>query len=273
MITHHVIAKYSGMQFTTFVQQRLFSDLNMTSTTYSPIKAEESGLMSHYWAPDGRRIPFYNHGNMHQSQIGVNGVISNAVDMVRICIDEHMPLYSYLTTIRRNGWNFCGLMARVRVRMLHSFLILLITLSPRRGQVSPTAMEQLANTPKLGKSMIILMWVYFSLAPDNFLTTRCWLGDLSFWEPCGSKFLGCLLSERCIWDRAPCQYRKSTRTEVDIWSRYWTNVWFLSPGRSPEVCLLFSSALLLYWHYSLGWIFPFNPGMSRRRSLGILRRN
>ena len=97
MISHHIVAEYSGTGFTSFVGDRLFNVLNMTSTTYSPLKAEGSGRLSHSWAPDGRRIPFYNSDNMHHSQTGVDGVISNAVDMVRVYFNHPhivIPLFS-----------------------------------------------------------------------------------------------------------------------------------------------------------------------------------
>ena len=82
MIASQAIAEYSGMRFIDFVQERIFNNLSMSSTTYLPIVAEESGLMAHSWARNGRKIPFYNSENTHYSQLGADGVITNAVDMV-----------------------------------------------------------------------------------------------------------------------------------------------------------------------------------------------
>ena len=86
MATSQVITRYSGKSFPDFVQERIFNNLSMTSTTYMPMEAEESGLMSHSWTRDGRRIPFYNSENTHYSQLGADGVITNAVDMVRMIL-------------------------------------------------------------------------------------------------------------------------------------------------------------------------------------------
>ena len=91
MISQHIIGKYSGTGFASFVEERLFNVLNMTSTTYSSLKAADSGHLSHSWTSDGRRIPFYNSNNVHQSQMGVDKVVSNAVDMVRIHFHIVMP--------------------------------------------------------------------------------------------------------------------------------------------------------------------------------------
>ena len=86
MATSQVITRYSGKSFPDFVQERIFNNLSMSSTTYTPMEAEESGLMSHSWTRDGRRIPFYNSKNTHYSQFGADGVITNAVDMVCIIL-------------------------------------------------------------------------------------------------------------------------------------------------------------------------------------------
>lgn len=99
MTSHHIISKHAGMGFASFVEERLFNVLNMTSTTYSPLKAEESGHLSHSWTSDGRRIPFYNLNNVHQSQIGIDRAVSNAVDMVRIYFNKAHILVPFINKL------------------------------------------------------------------------------------------------------------------------------------------------------------------------------
>ena len=144
------------MRFPDFVQERIFNNLSMSSTTYLPIVAEESGLMSHSWTRDGRRTPFYNSENTHYSQLGADGVITNAVDMVYLSWLPHWMLLM-LNFSRQGGWNSCGRMVLIQIRILHLFLMVHTTLSPRQGRVSLTVMGQLVNIPKLGENMTISM--------------------------------------------------------------------------------------------------------------------
>ena len=78
----HIISQYSGLEFTEFVQERIFDRIGMGYSTYSPSRAEESGLFSHSWADTGRRIPFYQSDRMLRLFAGPQGVISNAIDLV-----------------------------------------------------------------------------------------------------------------------------------------------------------------------------------------------
>ena len=94
IVAAHVIATYSGQSYTSFVEERIFTPLGMTSSTYSPTKAEASGKLTAGWTKEGRRVPARFTEDMALAIIaGPGGVISNAVDMVSLykrlltCID------------------------------------------------------------------------------------------------------------------------------------------------------------------------------------------
>ncbi|KAF9233586.1 beta-lactamase/transpeptidase-like protein, partial [Melanogaster broomeanus] len=53
----HIIATYADKPYTSFVEERIFSPLGMSSSTFSPEKAESSGKFSQGWTKDGRRLP------------------------------------------------------------------------------------------------------------------------------------------------------------------------------------------------------------------------
>ncbi len=83
IIGAHLVSTYSGLAFRDFVQQRIFDPLNMTSTTYRGDEAEASGLLSHSWDAQGRRIPYWFRGEPLSELIaGAGGIISNTIDMV-----------------------------------------------------------------------------------------------------------------------------------------------------------------------------------------------
>ncbi|KAG9311213.1 beta-lactamase/transpeptidase-like protein [Chiua virens] len=83
MVASHVIATYSGQPYTSFVEERVFSPLGMTSSTFSPTKAEAFGKFTQGWSEDGRRIPECFDENMAFMMAGTGGIISNAVDMAK----------------------------------------------------------------------------------------------------------------------------------------------------------------------------------------------
>lgn len=87
MFASQIVTTYSGMKFQDFVKERIFDPLNMTSTTYSVAVANASGLLSQSWAFNGRRIPL-SIGNPSSEDLvaGAGGILSNALDMVRISI-------------------------------------------------------------------------------------------------------------------------------------------------------------------------------------------
>ena len=84
----HLISKYSGMPYTSYINQRIFTPLNMTSTTYKPSEAAASGKATENWTGTGkgrRRIPWWFSDDMVELNAGPGGVISNVPDMVRNC--------------------------------------------------------------------------------------------------------------------------------------------------------------------------------------------
>ncbi|KAH7914454.1 beta-lactamase/transpeptidase-like protein [Hygrophoropsis aurantiaca] len=83
MVGAHIIATYSGMPYTTFVSERIFSPLGMSSTTFSPGKAERSGHLTQGWTRLGRRLPEWFTEDIAELKAGPGGVISSAVDMSR----------------------------------------------------------------------------------------------------------------------------------------------------------------------------------------------
>lgn len=82
MVAAHVIATYSGQSYTSFVEERIFAPLGMTSSTFSPTKAEASGNFTQGWTKEGRRVPECFTEDTAFAMAGPGGVISNAVDMV-----------------------------------------------------------------------------------------------------------------------------------------------------------------------------------------------
>ena len=65
-----------------FVEERVFAPLGMTSSTFSPAKAEASRKFTQGWTKQGRRVPECFDEQMALLGAGPGGVISNAVDMV-----------------------------------------------------------------------------------------------------------------------------------------------------------------------------------------------
>ncbi|KAF8132810.1 beta-lactamase/transpeptidase-like protein [Boletus edulis] len=83
MVAAHVIETYAGQSYTSFVQERIFAPLGMTSTTFSPAEAEASGQMTHGWTREGRRIPECFNEETAFAMAGPGGIISNAIDMAK----------------------------------------------------------------------------------------------------------------------------------------------------------------------------------------------
>ena len=87
VLASHIVSTYSGMPFRKFVQERIFDPLGMNATTYSPVVAGKSGLLSQQWSSEaagGRRISYWVSTEVREEFIaGAGGIISTAVDMVR----------------------------------------------------------------------------------------------------------------------------------------------------------------------------------------------
>ncbi|EMD32801.1 hypothetical protein CERSUDRAFT_118507 [Gelatoporia subvermispora B] len=82
-VVAYIITKYSGQPFTEFVHERIFYPLNMTDSTYDPVRAEQSGKLSHAWAPNGRRVPFWRSEVTGDTADGPGGINSNTIDMTK----------------------------------------------------------------------------------------------------------------------------------------------------------------------------------------------
>jgi CubicO group peptidase (beta-lactamase class C family) len=84
VLAAHIISKYSGISFTSFVSNRIFLPLRMNSTTYRPSFASTSGSFSQSWTAFGRRIPnWFNDAVVENLFAGPAGIISSARDMVQ----------------------------------------------------------------------------------------------------------------------------------------------------------------------------------------------
>jgi CubicO group peptidase (beta-lactamase class C family) len=81
MLFSHVVAKYSGKSFPTFVSERIFLPLKMTSTTYWPSVASATGRFTQSWSSSGRRIPNWFDDDLVELNCGPGGVISSAADL------------------------------------------------------------------------------------------------------------------------------------------------------------------------------------------------
>jgi len=82
MLASYLVSKYSAMPYNTFVEQRIFAPLNMTSSTYAPSKAQASGLLTHSWTKEGRRVPeWFGDDSVIDLNAGPGGLITNAIDM------------------------------------------------------------------------------------------------------------------------------------------------------------------------------------------------
>jgi CubicO group peptidase (beta-lactamase class C family) len=82
MLSSYIISHYTG-SYTSFVKDRIFTPLNMTSTTFSVSEAVLSGQMTDAWANSGRRIPQWLNDEQMDLVAGPGGIISSGEDMVR----------------------------------------------------------------------------------------------------------------------------------------------------------------------------------------------
>ncbi|KAG1877405.1 beta-lactamase/transpeptidase-like protein [Suillus subluteus] len=77
----HIIEAYSAQTYTSFVEDRIFIPLGMTSSTFSPAKAGKTGRFTQGWTSSGRLIPECFTEEIVTLMAGAGGVISSAVDM------------------------------------------------------------------------------------------------------------------------------------------------------------------------------------------------
>jgi CubicO group peptidase (beta-lactamase class C family) len=57
MLAQHLVERYSGQDLPSFVAERIFGPLNMSSTTYSSEAANATGRLTQSFSSFGRRIP------------------------------------------------------------------------------------------------------------------------------------------------------------------------------------------------------------------------
>ncbi|KAG1768064.1 beta-lactamase transpeptidase-like protein [Suillus placidus] len=77
----HIIETYSAQTYTSFVEDRIFTPLGMSSSTFSPAKAGKTGRFTQGWTSNGRLLPECFTEEMATLMAGAGGVISSAVDM------------------------------------------------------------------------------------------------------------------------------------------------------------------------------------------------
>ncbi|KAG1805214.1 beta-lactamase/transpeptidase-like protein [Suillus subaureus] len=77
----HIIETYSAQTYTSFVEDRIFTPLGMSSSTFSPTKAGKTGRFTQGWTSSGRLLPECFTEEMATLLAGAGGVISSAVDM------------------------------------------------------------------------------------------------------------------------------------------------------------------------------------------------
>lgn len=78
----YTIATYSGMSYPDFVKERIFKPLGMSTTTFSRAEAANTGLLTHGWSSQGRRLPYWLSDEKIDVLGGPGGIISSSVDMV-----------------------------------------------------------------------------------------------------------------------------------------------------------------------------------------------
>ncbi|KAI0645099.1 beta-lactamase/transpeptidase-like protein [Trametes meyenii] len=77
----HILVNYANTSVDAFVPPRIFEPLNMTSSTYSPSEAAESGRLTQTWTRGVRRIPYWFSEEVHGLFVGAGGAISDIHDM------------------------------------------------------------------------------------------------------------------------------------------------------------------------------------------------
>ncbi|KAG2135710.1 beta-lactamase/transpeptidase-like protein [Suillus bovinus] len=77
----YIVETYSAQTYTSFVEDRIFTPLGMSSSTFSPAKAAKTGRFTQGWTSAGRLLPECFTEETATLMAGAGGVISSAVDM------------------------------------------------------------------------------------------------------------------------------------------------------------------------------------------------
>ncbi|KAI0326062.1 beta-lactamase/transpeptidase-like protein [Cubamyces sp. BRFM 1775] len=75
--------QYANMSYGSFVAERIFEPLNMTSTSFSPSEAAKTGRLTQTWTRGVRRVPFWMSDAEDDLFAGAGGAISNVEDMTK----------------------------------------------------------------------------------------------------------------------------------------------------------------------------------------------
>jgi CubicO group peptidase (beta-lactamase class C family) len=80
MLTHEIVARYSGQSFYNFVAGRIFAPVSMPASTYLSSVGEAAGTAVHSFTRQGRRIPTWiTEADM--AIAGAAGVFSSTRDL------------------------------------------------------------------------------------------------------------------------------------------------------------------------------------------------
>jgi CubicO group peptidase (beta-lactamase class C family) len=82
-VGQHLVEHFTGMALEDFVAKRIFTPLNMTSSTFSQEYAASTGNLSESYTAHGRRIPHWFDREDMPVVAGAGGVLSSAVDLLK----------------------------------------------------------------------------------------------------------------------------------------------------------------------------------------------
>jgi CubicO group peptidase (beta-lactamase class C family) len=105
-----LIPLYTNTSFTSFVSNRIFEPLNMSSTSYFPSFGQARGTAAHTFAKNGRRIPNWATDTEADYNAGAGGVVSSAKDLVewvRLLLSDGHDVNGTKETISRSVLNEC----------------------------------------------------------------------------------------------------------------------------------------------------------------------
>lgn len=120
-----MIETYAKQSFTSFVTERIFEPLGMTSTSYDTVGAHEAGSLSQSFAGlngTTRRIPLWFGADVQRLLAGAGGIVSNTIDMVKLVLFRYQFLRRTEQSGRTNGSQCCSMKGWIRLHIRGSFL-------------------------------------------------------------------------------------------------------------------------------------------------------